>query len=122
MEGEPSGSVLRCRKSAVRVEVSATRITFGLAWWVKLIHGVKFVVPAEVLIVVAGVLVAHQLLVAVTVLPKLLRLLPVGAVLFASRLKLMVSGPLRLKLPDAMPPPVPVAELPVMVTLVSEAD
>src|SRR5882724_195489 len=111
MEGEPSGSVLRCRKSAVRVEVSATRITFGLAWWVKLIQGVKFVVPAEVLIVVAGVFVAHQLLVAVTALPKLLRLLPVGAVLFANRPKLMVSAPLMLKLPDAMPPPVPVEAL-----------
>src|SRR5882724_11260027 len=44
------------------------------------------------------------------------------AVFPAKRLKLMVSGPAPLLLPDAMPPPLPVAVFPAMVTLLNVAE
>src|SRR5215469_16453076 len=63
-----------------------------------------------------ALLVPHQLLVAVSVLPRFSRLLPVVAAVFpVSRLKLMVTGPAPIA-PVAIPPPAPVDVLPVMVT------
>src|SRR5882724_373528 len=44
---------------------------------------------------------------------------PPAAVFPAKRLKLIVTGPAPLLFPEAMPPPFPVAVLPVIVTLVS---
>jgi len=67
-----------------------------------------------------GELVPHQLFVAVIVLLIFSRLLPVPPAVFpTNRLKLIVSGPPPLPLPDAIPPPLPVAVFPVMVTFVS---
>ncbi len=75
------------------------------------------------MVVPGSVFVAHQLLVTVSGLPRFSRLGPVPTAVFAvNRLKLMVSGPAMLKAPAAMPPPLPVEELPVIVTLVSVAD
>src|SRR5215472_11245260 len=94
---------------------------------VSTMKGSKVVVaPAVmVLIVLEALLVPHQLFVAVTVVPWLLRLLPLPLVVFpARRLKLMVSGPSAGNAPLApveMPPPLPLALLPVIVTLVSVA-
>src|SRR5258708_5444360 len=122
MEGVFSGSVLRCRKSAVRVETSATLIRFGLAWWVRLIQGVKLAEPPLLVMVVLGVFVPHQLSVTVIVPCRLKRLPPPGVrveVLPASRLKLMVIGTPAPVSPVKMPPPLPVVLLPVMVTLLS---
>src|SRR5258708_37698386 len=109
-------------RSPVRVELWLMRILFGTPEWVRTTNGSKVVVPADVLMVLAAALVPHQLSVAVTGLPRLFRFFPVGAVLFASRLNCTESGPLMLRFPDAMPPPVPVAVVPVIVTLASEPD
>src|SRR5215470_7985714 len=66
--------------------------------------------------------VPHQLSVTVSVLPRFSRLLPVVPAVFpARRLKLMVTGPAPTA-PVAIPPPVPVDVLPVIVTLVSVAE
>src|SRR2546423_5728813 len=72
--------------------------------------------------VVLGASVPHQLLVAVTALPRFSRLLPVEAAVFpARRLKLMVTAPAPIA-PVAIPPPLPVDVLPVMVSLESVAE
>src|SRR5215468_777497 len=96
------------------------RMIAGLATWVILINGVEVVVTPVSTMVLVGVLVPHQSLVAVTAVWSLVRLVPVGAVFPAIRLKLMVTFPAPLALPIARPPPLPVVVLPVMVTLVSE--
>src|SRR5579859_1021434 len=111
--------------SAESVELWLMRILFGLATCVSTMKGSKVVVGTDppslctVAIVLDGLLVPHQLFVAVTGLssfqrfePRRLELLP------ASRLKLIVSEPdPGLSLPIAIPPPFPVELLPVMVTL-----
>ena len=95
-------------------------ILFGLPVLVRATYGVKVVVPAFDVSVVAGEFVPHQLLVAVMVVWLLFRFAPpVVALLLAMRLKLMVSAPAPLLLPEAMPPPFPLVELPVIVTFVS---
>src|SRR5262250_1159753 len=66
-----------------------------------------------------GEFVPHQLLVAVTALPRFSRLLPVPLAVFPDkRQRLRVTGPAPIA-PVAMPPPVPVDWLLVMVTLLS---
>src|SRR5262249_50308626 len=89
--------------------------------------GSKVVVPPLiVLMVLAAASVPHQLFVAVTTVPLLLRLLPdAEVVLPARRLKLMVRGPAEgaaPAFPVEMPPPLPVALLPVIATLVRVAE
>src|SRR5579884_3274863 len=92
----------------------------GLAVFVNWTNGLEFVVPAlRLLMVFVGVFVPHQLFVAVTVVSSLSRLFATVAVFPARRLKCMVMGPAPESFPVAMPPPLPVAELPVIVTLVS---
>src|SRR6266481_2965722 len=113
--------------SPARVELWLMRILSGLPVWVSTMKGSKLVTPALiVLIVLAALLVPHQLLVAVTVVLLLFRLLPPPPVVFpARRLKLMVSGPAEgkaLAFPVEMPPPLPVAEFPVMVTWLRVAE
>src|SRR5258708_3834040 len=71
--------------------------------------------------VLLAAFVPHQLLVAVVVLPRFSRLLPVPAVFPAKRLNWMVTGPAPIA-PVAIPPPVPVDVLPVMVTFDSVAE
>src|SRR5262249_14603770 len=103
------------------------RMMAGVALCVSTMKGSKLVVPLlMVLTVLAAASVPHQLFVAVTTVPLLLRLLPdAEVVLPARRLKLMVRGPAegaaRL-FPVEMPPPLPVALLPVMATLVKVAE
>src|SRR5712691_1405104 len=70
--------------------------------------------------VLLALFVPHQLLVPAIVLLTFSRLLPVVPAVFpANRLKLMVSGPPPVAVPDMMPPPRPFgALLPLIVTLV----
>src|ERR1044071_10410498 len=69
--------------------------------------------------VLLAAFVPHQLFVAVVVLPRFSRLLPDFVAVFpANRLKLIVTAPAPIA-PVATPPPVPVDELPVIVTLES---
>src|SRR6266571_4913510 len=66
--------------------------------------------------VLLAAFVPHQLLVAVNALPRFSRLLPVPVAVFpARRLNWMVTGPAPMA-PVAIPAPVPVDVLPVMVT------
>src|SRR5215470_12363779 len=88
--------------------------------------GSNVVVPLLiVLIVLEAAFVPHQSFVAVIDVPLLRMFAPLPvAVLPASRLKLMVSGPAvgavpPLTSPLEMPPPLPVALFPVIVTLVN---
>src|SRR5258707_14904348 len=103
------------------------RIIAFVALCVRTMKGEKVVLPPPVvLIVVAAALVPHQSSVALMVVPPFLRLLPTPvAELPARRLKVMVSGPAALgkvpALPLEIPPPLPVAVLPVMVTWVRVA-
>src|SRR5258708_8720915 len=71
--------------------------------------------------VLLAAFVPHQLFVAVVALPRFWRLLPVPAVFPAKRLNWMVTGPAPIA-PVAIPPPVPVDVLPVMVTFDSVAE
>lgn len=112
--------------SPVRVELWLMRILFGLAVCVRTMNGSKVVVPplaTTVLIVAAAAFVPHQLFVTVAVALLLLRLLPLPPLVVfpANRLKLMVKEPVvpALAFPWEMPPPFPVAVLPVIVTLLS---
>src|SRR5262245_45622643 len=103
------------------------RMMASVALCVRTMKGSKVVVPPlMVWIVLAAASVPHQLLVAVTTVPLLLRLLPdPEVVLPARRLKLMVRGPAAGAaplLPVEMPPPLPVALLPVIATLVKVAE
>src|SRR5258706_14952494 len=110
--------------SPVRVELWLMRIFCGLPLWVSTMKGSKVVVPAIVLIRALGEFVPHQSFVAVTVVPPLLRFDPAAAVLPARRLKVMVNGPAAGNAP-AFPveiaPPLPLAVLPVIETLVRVA-
>src|SRR5882672_567130 len=96
----------------------------GLAVWVSSMNGSNEVVPPlALLMVLAGVFVPHQLFVAVIAVLTFSRLFPVPvAVLPARRLKLMVEGPPPVRLPVKIPPPLPVAVLPVMVTFDSDIE
>src|SRR5258708_17235718 len=72
--------------------------------------------------VLLAAFVPHQLFVAVVALPRFSRLLPVPTAVFpAKRLNWMVTGPAPMA-PVAIPPPVPVDVLPVMVTFDSVAE
>src|SRR5438270_11804480 len=98
----------------------------AVALWVSTMNGSKVVPPPPlVLIVVATALVPHQSSVALTVVPPFLRLLPTPVAEFpARRLNVIVRGPAAGKapaLPLEIPPPLPVAVLPVMVTWVRVA-
>src|SRR5215472_10441564 len=110
--------------SPVRVELWLIRILLGLAVWVSTMKGSNVAAP---LIVVAAALVPHQLLVAVTVegdpATGKSRLLPLGALLPARRLKLMlttrlVSAPIQSPPPPGFVPLPPGVEFPVIVTFV----
>ena len=95
-------------------------MTAGLAVWVNSMNGSKVVTPVPTVeIVVAGVLLPHQLSVTEIVALLLLRFFPTGAVFPARRLKVMVTLPAPVALPMAIPPPLPVVVFPVMVTLFS---
>ena len=100
------------------------RMMAGVALCVSTIKGSKVVVGAgpgalcTLEMVLLAAFVPHQLFVTVALLSMLERLLPLPLVVLpASRLKLMVNGPAPLLLPRKIPPPFPVAVLPVMVTL-----
>src|SRR5437764_12226401 len=89
----------------------------GLAVWLRTMKGLDEVVPPKASMVVAGVLVPHQLSVAVTAPPRLLRLLPpVLAVFPARRLKLMVRSLGVFESTRIRPLWPPSAWFPVMVT------
>src|ERR1700688_3319548 len=76
---------LSWRKLAVTVDVSAILIRLGLATLVSTMNGSNVVVnPPTILMVPAAEFVPHQLFVAITVPPALLRLLPEGAMFPAS--------------------------------------
>src|SRR5215471_7579911 len=102
------------------------RILFGLAVCVSTMKGSKVTALAvPCLIVAAGELVPHQLFVMVSVeeapTTGISRLEPLGAVLPASRLKLMVTvcwlAPSQMPPPPGVAPDPPAAELPVIVVL-----
>src|ERR1041385_657848 len=96
------------------------RILFGLAACVRTMKGSNVAVGVVLLIVLAGVLVPHQLFVTVTVPLMLLRLLPAVAVFPVRRLKFIVRVPKPvLRFPTEIPPPLPVAVFPVMLILLS---
>ena|SRR6476469_5752640 len=106
--------------SPVSVVLWLMRMIAGVALWVKTMKGSKFVVPPLILLmVVAGAFVPHQLFVTVAVVWLLFRLLAAAAVLPARRLKLIVKLCASEGSPASMPPPFPVAVLPVTVNLVS---
>ena|SRR5579871_640964 len=103
----------------VDVGVVPTVTEVGAAVNVSAIDGLKLVIPPAALTIVAdGEFVPHQLSVAFTVELVLNRFAPEAAVLLAIRLKLMVRLPAPLVLPVRIPPPLPAAELPAIVTLV----
>src|SRR5262245_33079878 len=98
------------------------RIFCGTPLCVSTMKGSKVVTALVmvVLIVDPAAFVPHQLFMAVTVVPWLARLLPLAAVLPASRLRVMLMGPDVGNVPIApvkIPPPVPVALLLIIATL-----
>src|ERR1700739_861364 len=106
---EPLLSLLR---SPVSVEDWLILMTVGLATFVNRAKVLMFVVPVlRFVIVLDGVLVPHQLAVALTVVLSLSRLLlPAAPVFPAMRLKWIVTGPAPgLSFPMELPPPLPVA-------------
>src|SRR5262249_16936644 len=102
------------------------RMIAGVALWVRTMKGSKVVVPPLIVwMVLPPASVPPHLFFAVTTVPWLWRLLPAAAVFAARRLKLIVRGPAEgaaLPFPVEMPPPLPVALLPVIATLVKVAE